>query len=1296
MRIRFLLLPVLFSLASAALADTEVGFIETFALAKDREAALAQLVPGTEDYYFFSALHFQNTKNAAKLKSILQQWGERFPNSSRRQIIENRAALLGYDADPQATLKFLRERLNVDLNHVQRARDQNPDVPTTLDQAKIARSVFLAKALRDDGLGGFSAAALEQLVRDGTELRPAQRRALLAKLTRPDVPGLVELIAQDLKTPESKGFGEFAIHRALLPDQLTALQKAVPTLAENEAFVLSRLQKLLPSADVDLEFNRPEKDAWLTRAWNYVKTLPPAFNTLKAALLRQRLEFDRQRGVYNKDLFVEYLKLPRPFPYVNPRFLQTGELARFPVAQDRGFTEQSLPIPPINQDEWLVRDYFLHFFVEEDSWTSYAQWVRDTWLKPVFAEAKIVNGVGDPEKWASLISPAAFQRLKDRVDVEFAPTNQTDHAPDDAVAIDIFVKNAPQLLVKIYEINALSYFLAEKKQINTDLNLDGLVANSERTENFGNDAASSNPFRRTLRSFKFPELKGRGAWMVEFIGGGKSSRALIRKGQWSIITQAGPAGDLLTVLDEQKQPVKDAAVWLDGRKFTADEKTGRVLVPFTTQPGRQPVILANADGTFASLTDFEHHAENYVLDAQIHVEREQLLAGKEATLIIRATLLVNDAKISMDLLKEPKLTLRTKTLDGVETSQEITDLKFEPGKDFTHQFKVPERLASLAVNLSGDVEVLSEGGKKQALSASKSWDVNRIDLTPAVRDGYLSKFDGSYVYELLGKNGEPIAGEQVMFRFGQEEFIEQNVDVPLRTDERGRIELGPLQEIATVVGEPANGIRRDWKLDSAWVTRPSLIQAKSGDPIQIPWSRPIEPGSVSLLETRAGTFVADRSDTLVLPPANTLKQGTPVAFLVISKLPPGDYSLRLRVNGEDSDIAIRVTDGKMVENWLISDSRELEIRDVAPLNITGVAATPDAVEITVANATPFTRVHIAASRFLPRPSLVELGGFERFGPAAATPERLPNLYSGERSIGDEYRYILDRQYAQKFPGNMLNRPGLILNPWEKRSTDAEALSQSGKEAAKPAPGARPRQAMPAADASFGAAALSVAGEAEQSPDLDFLATAAPLVLNLKPDEKGVVRIDRKLLGDRQYIQVYAEDLNQAVWDTLALDEVPTQFQDLRLTRILDPAKPFTEKKEVSLLNKGEKLAIADILTSEIESYDTLSGIFSLYTTLSGDANLAKFAWLMQWPQLPDAEKRAKYSEFACHELNFFLSRKDPQFFTAVVQPYLRNKKDKTFMDEFLIRRRFERLSRALGLWTAECGRARFAWLAAAG
>jgi hypothetical protein len=36
----------------------EVDFVEDFAIAKDRAVSLRQLIPGTEDYYYYHCLHY--------------------------------------------------------------------------------------------------------------------------------------------------------------------------------------------------------------------------------------------------------------------------------------------------------------------------------------------------------------------------------------------------------------------------------------------------------------------------------------------------------------------------------------------------------------------------------------------------------------------------------------------------------------------------------------------------------------------------------------------------------------------------------------------------------------------------------------------------------------------------------------------------------------------------------------------------------------------------------------------------------------------------------------------------------------------------------------------------------------------------------------------------------------------------------------------------------------------------------------------------------------------------------------
>jgi autotransporter-associated beta strand protein len=1237
------------------LAENEIGFIERFALAADREKALGELVPGSEEYYFFHALHYQNVRDSARLNQILNQWRERVPDENEaRRIILNREAILDYERDPQATLKYLIERLGIRHDHQQEVRDQKPNLPTQLDPTKISREVFLRDALNNNrSLESLSQEALASLIRDQVPLSPDQRRSVLSKLQRPDVPNLVQAIIADLQADKSRTFGSLPIHRALLPEQLDSLLQTFPQWLSQQAFVYTRLRKLAPSADVNLEYDDTERAAWLDRVWDFAQKLPPSQNTLKARILYLRLDHDRKHGVYDRSLFIEYLKLPRQQDYINYTYIndvKAGELSDL----NADLSEPLLLSPPLSTDEPLVREYFLHLFTSEvkpDSdpndvlaqWTTY---IAEEWLTPVLAEALITHRIGSPEHRASLLTPTEFQQLKDRVDIEFPATDAPQFSPGDDIQFDVTVKNTPKLIVKIFELNTLNFFQTQQRQLNTDLNLDGLVANSEQTHAF-----EGGPFARTRQTFKFPELKGkRGAWIIEFIGGGRSSRALIRTGQFHVLQQTGPSGDLILVLDEKHQPVNDAVAWFEGRKLVRNEKIGRIVVPFTNQPGTKNLVIGDAGGSFATLTSFTHHAEDYRLDAQFQIEREQLLARREATLAVRTALMIGEVHLAPEFLTEPKLTITSTTLDGISTTREVKDLKLSAGSDLTHTLTVPERLASLTVAFSAKVDVVSAGGTKKDLTASHTWTLNGIDKTEAVNDGHLSTFDGQRVFELLGKNGEPIADQQVIFTFKHRDFNRPQV-IPLRTDAQGRVNLGKLTDIESVAAKIPNGRQTLWPLLDAEDTLSTTIHAKEGETIRVPTH---DTGSLlsSLLSQSSGTFTADLGSLLK----------SENGFLTISGLTPGDYSLKIP---DQPLITIKVTQGETLGGWVLGRHRQLELKGNTPLHILSIENGQEFITVRLANSSPFARVHFAASRFNPGSGIFGgLGGFTRFGAASGTPARNPNLYSAGREIGDEYRYILERRYAKLFPGNMLTRPGLLLNPWEIRRTDLDELAQLGGQSAAMTRGGAAGVANNADK--MAAQKMKAQSGPQGGTNLDFLAASAPVIYNLVPDKDGVVRIERKALGDRQHVQIYAEDLQNASWRTLTLPEAPTKFADQRLARNLDPKTPFTQKKEITVLETGKALTLADILTSELETYDTIGGIHSLFTTLSSDGHLSEFAWLLNWPKLNEDEKRAKYGEFACHELNFFLFRKDKPFFDSVVKPYLANKKDKTFMDEYLL------------------------------
>ena len=1233
-----------------------VGFEEDFALAPDRDAVLKQLIPGTPEHYFYTCLHLQNQGKLDEADKVLAEWIKRHNESAKTVEIQNRQALLRYEKDPRKSLDFLIWRLGIQFNHQKENLAQQRTFVSVLPQNLISRDTLKARALSNysDTLNGFENSALDWLIT--TELSGPRLHELLSRLQRPDYPNLVKLVNDDLNGRWNTGFGSLNIHRLMLLAQLDELVKLRPTLLNEQNFVNIYLTKLQPSADADIAHDPKEKKSHLERMWAFVGALGPVHNSLKAHVLYQRLVFDRTQGEWNKERFDTYIKLPRPVHYVRQEWLERDDNRNVQVVLNADFKAVTL-CPPINADEPLIRSYFLQFFKEAESFDDYKPYIHDYYLKQLFAEAKIVNNIGEQEKWYALLTPEQHKALKERVDVDFAFTNKPVYGVNDPVALDLFVKNVPTLLVKVYEVNALSYYKSQLREIDTDINLDGLVANVERVEKY-EDA----PLRRVPRKFEFKEINKPGVYVVDFIGGGVSSRAVIRKGGLRYVERVGSAGHVLTILDHAHKPVKGASVYVAGHEYTAEKESSEITIPFSAQPGGQQIVLYAGD--VASIDTFNHQAENYELVAGFHVDREAMLRYAKAKVVIRPSLRVNGNPISLKLVEQAVLTITSVDREGVQTSKEVTDFKLADEKDAVYEFAVPDKLSSINFVLRGKVQNLSRN-KKEDVGVGASFNLNDIDKTDKIEDLHLARYGGEYVVELLGKTGETKAKRPVQFQFKHRDFREV-VYATLMTDDAGRCRLGALDDIVSITATSPDGISHAWQPTKDLATLPGAAHGVAGKAIRLPYvgkAKEATPAEFSLLEMRGGTYYADRSKSLAIQDG----------YLVVQDLPAGDYSLFIKSTGET--VNVRLTAGESRDGWVLGENRQLEIPDIAPLHITSVNANADNVVIQLGNATKSARVHVVATRYVPKfPLYYALGNVRWPGARGVGLGKLENLYLAGRNIGDEYRYILDRKYAEQLPGNMLPRPGLLLNPWAIRKTETgQQVAQLGDVYRATGAANAPRQAMQDQAANeeskfkatfYGAGKGS--GGADNFTSLDFLATTSVVLTNLRPDAKGVITIDRKQLGAHQEIHVIAVDDAGTIYREVSLPEVVAKPRDLRLLASLDVEKHFSEKQEITLLNKGQTFSIIDAGTSSMEVYDNLPRLYRLYSTLNPSNDLAEFNFILRWPSLKPEEKREKYSKYACHELNFFLFKKDPEFFKAVVQPYLNNKKDKTFMDHVLI------------------------------
>ncbi|SVE11344.1 uncharacterized protein METZ01_LOCUS464198, partial [marine metagenome] len=249
--------------------------------------------------------------------------------------------------------------------------------------------------------------------------------------------------------------------------------------------------------------------------------------------------------------------------------------------------------------------------------------------------------------------------------------------------------------------------------------------------------------------FEFPELKGRGTWVIDFIGNGKSSRVLVRKGKLRHLIRTGSAGHVFSILDEAGKQVPDASIWLGGREFTTG-KNGMIHVPFSTAPGLQPIILVH-DG-FASFDRFRHESENYSFGAGILVDRESLLDRRKSQVVIRPSLSVNGTPVSVKVLENVRLRITSTNHDGVSSTHEVGEVELSDVAESVHEFQVPSRLSQINFTITASIKNLSLG-KPQDLSTSQTFVVNAIDQVAKVDDVHLQRVPEGYVLELRGKSG---------------------------------------------------------------------------------------------------------------------------------------------------------------------------------------------------------------------------------------------------------------------------------------------------------------------------------------------------------------------------------------------------------------------------------------------------------------------------------------------------------------------------------------------------------------
>ena len=1229
---------------------SDLEFAERYAFSTNRSELVSELKRGSGQWYFYSLLNFQNARRPDEESKFLNSNARTGLSDDAWRRLQLRHMFLAWEANPggnagRTTDEFLswdlKSFLGIEAPAYVREVEAAPDTyPSVLDQREISFDAFLKD--------GF---AVQNCFRD--EFRFLAYSGWVDAPTHsdyfhtwhkaiPGTPGHFEKIRSWIGETES--FGRDEGYKALTLAELDALAAAygnekwrVPLL-ENRDFIAAYRSRIAPGADEgagDPDVRR----AALDRLLAFARRLPESQGALKTETLRNILTLELERGNFaERGLLLEFLR----------DLLHQAGLKKAAYAW--------------RTDDALVSDYLSAYRrVKRDDLADFRDLVPAEQLARICAETDLLSGVPAEKVDASKIPDAEFKKLRERVELRWCASNPKVFASDGPVALEIDVKNVPKMRLAIYELDAYRAAVRLGAEPKSDIDLDGCVPGTERMLDFSSVA----PIVRHRERLALPELARPGVYVVECSGAGVSSRAIVRRGSIRVVERAASCGHVFTALDEKGEVLKPSQLRVGETTYVSDGR-GEIVVPFATREtaGRKKAVVGA--GGRAAVREFDHRAESFGLSLDVFVPPESLVAGAEAKAVVSARLTVGGAPASLSLVERPVLTVTLS--DGPEalSVRRIEDFALSDSAEGVCTFTVPQRLRTAAFALSGRVRSASEGKEVDVASPVRRVLCRGITASDRILQPLLRRGADGFSVELRGRNGEPLAGREVELEFRHLAFTKP-MSKRFQSDAAGRVRLGALADIVSMEMKSPVGI--SWNLrDEALAALPSELSAVEGESFELS-----VPGLLSGAWPHADDLAARASlasysregvCTATFPGALSYADG----MLRVKGLAPGDYRLFLRA--EDRVIALRVAKSSApAANGAIPGAHRMVADTGAPGRICIAEAARDGrkVRARLRNAAPDARVHLVAGRY--RSNEGELARFlaERIArtPASAsdwTPAK--SEYVSERDLGDRLRYIFDRRNLPHRPGNMLERPSLLLSPWSVSETQtAELNARSGEDWRKAADEAMEESpAAPSVGAARGGANPGRVNAFTQ-PCYDFLASPAFVVLNARPGEDGSVAFELPEGGDFQDVALVAVDSLGVDSRRMLSPTAEPARRDIR-HRGASAAKGVATLERAGRVVRGT--SAAEGRDGRVRRCDSVASAFDLVRSFGEPGGLAAFEFLSRWNALADDERRRLYGEYASHELDLFLWFKDRRFFDAVVAPNLRNKRHKRFLDRWLL------------------------------
>lgn len=958
--------------------------------------------------------------------------------------------------------------------------------------------------------------------------------------------------------------------------------------------------------------------------WQYIELTSGNYG-LKSAVLLNLLILSNYIEKYDESVLLDYMKYHR-FSHIYKDNVRDYNKVVTPF--------QYLIIENIEEKELLMTQ-FEHIFKDRTSSQPYDNYIVKEFIDEMFSLTKIYSG-NDPHLYNGLLSPRKLKEISESSDLELLKSNPTSFSSD--VKLNLVIRNIQKLLIKIYYINSIAYYLNKNTEFTPEIDLDGLVANQEIWFYY-----NQTQLIKHREEFNFESLKNqRGTYIIDFIGNGKQTRALINLGQLRYVEKLNEIGHEIYIFDEYNQACNDtkSGIYIDNQFYSANQN-GFSLIPYAYEQRNKKMIIT--DGKLGKLIEnFVHLQAKFEIKAYYYVYEEQILANKNAAIQISPSLFINGYKAKMNLLDEFEITVSLTNIDGLRSSKSFIEPSSK--EHLSLSLQIPQKISQIDISLSSKLKENSE--IRLSHKYSKVLNSHSPDSLCQI---YLKKNNDDFVLELRGRDGEiwknQVLDLNIMIFYG-------NKSVKLASDSKGEIHLGSLEGVDYVSTWYSN---QDyfWKISDfrERFAYPQQIYLNYGETLDLPVSKGYE--DVRFLEKRSLIEVKNGIVREILD----LEFNQNDSMVKIKGLKIGDYLLKLRP--ENTEIKIKVISGQIISRTLISDKISVSFSENHPISIKSTRIQNSQLNIDFTGITEGAKLEILFCDYL-SDSIVDfftdITSNQEAQPQEILFKTAENRYLNSRRMSDEIRYVLDRKNQTKYPGNNLNKPQLVLKRQlvQKTSSEEQEVYEGDD-----------YQDMEMIE-DQGWPAYEEDQDYDQKVHLrktslfyDFLDNPAVWKHETLTSESSYV-IDLNSKYSQIILYISNEEYSSVKFMSTGENVIT---RSLVSSANLGDKNIYSEQIKVEVINKEKILNVQEV--TAIEIVDNIKKLQNLQLEIAENDEYREWSFLSDWNKCTTSKKNDLYEKYFSHELNLFIFFKDQAYFQTS-RDFISNRMVKDLIDKFLL------------------------------